>query len=47
MLLGDYFVSKKEYLKAKEFYMEILSLKNLHKEFYDHARSHLILISND
>ena len=47
LLIGDYFFSKKEYFKAKEFYMEILSLKNLHKEFYDHARSHLILISND
>ena len=47
LLIGDYFFSKKEYLKAKEFYMEILLLKNLHKEFYDHARSHLILVSND
>ena len=46
LLIGDYFFSKKEYLKAKEFYMEILLLKNLHKEFYDHARSHLVLISN-
>jgi len=32
LLLGDYFASKKEYLKAKEFYVQILSLKNLHKE---------------
>ena len=47
LLIGDYFFSKKEYFKAKEFYMEILSLKNLHKEFYDHARLHLILVSND
>ena len=31
LLLGDYFASKKEYLKAKEFYVQILSLKNLHK----------------
>ena len=47
LLIGDYFFSKKEYLKAKEFYMEILLLKNLHKEFYDHAKSHLVLVSND
>ena len=47
LLLGDYFASKKEYLKAKEFYMQILSLRNLHKELYNHARSQLIFITND
>ena len=47
LLLGDYFVYKKEYLKAKEFYMQILSLKNLHKELYNQARSQLIFITND
>ena len=47
LLLGDYFASKKEYLKAKEFYVQILSLKNLHKEIYNHARSQLIFIIND
>ena len=47
LLLGDYFASKKEYLKAKEFYIQILSLKNLHKELYRQARSQLIFITND
>ena len=47
LLLGDFFVSKKEYLKAKEFYMQILTLKNLHKELYNHATSQLIFITND
>ena len=47
LLLGDYFASKKEYLKAKEFYVQILSLKNLHKELYNHAKSQLIFITND
>ena len=47
LLLGDYFASKKEYLKAQEFYMQILSLKNLHKELYEQARSKLMLITND
>ena len=47
LLLGDYFASKKEYIKAKEFYVQILSLKNLHKELYNHARSQLIFITND
>ena len=32
LLLGDYFFFKNEYLKAKDFYLQILSLKNLHKE---------------
>ena len=47
LLLGDYFISKQEYLKAKEFYVQILSLKNLNKELYNQARSQLLLISND
>ena len=47
LLLGDFFASKKEYVKAKEFYMQILSLKNLHKELYNQARSQLVLIIND
>ena len=47
LLLGDYFASKKEYIKAKEFYVKILSLKNLHKELYNQARSQLIFIAND
>ena len=47
LLLGDYFVSKQEYLKAKEFYVQILSLKNLNNAMYNQARSQLLLISND
>ena len=47
LLLGDYFVSKKQNLKAKEFYIKILSLKNLHTELYEQARSQLMLIKND
>ena len=47
LLLGDYFVSKKQYLKAKEFYVQILSLQNLNMELYEQARSQLLLITND
>ena len=47
LLLGDYFVFNKEYLKAEEFYVQILSLKNLQKEMYEIARSRLVLIAND
>ena len=47
LLLGDFFMSKKQYLKAKEFYLQILSLKDLNQEFYNKAKSQLVLISND
>ena len=47
LLLGDYFFSKQEYLKAKEFYVRILTLKDLHNELYEQARSQLTLIKND
>tara|TARA_Y100000590_G_C15717769_1_gene1012450 strand:- start:546 stop:1193 length:648 start_codon:yes stop_codon:yes gene_type:complete len=47
LLLGDYFSSKNEYIKAKEFYTKILSLKDLNRELYNQARSRLILIAND
>ena len=46
-LLGDYFVYKKEFLKAKEFYLQILTLKNLHKEFYEEAQLQLSFIENE
>ena len=47
LLIGDYFVAKKEYIKAKEFYTQILLINNLQKDFYDQARSKLIFITND
>ena len=47
LLLGDYFVSKKEYLKAKQFYAQILSINNLQKDLYDHAKFQLSSIAND
>jgi len=47
LLLGDYYVFKKEYIKAKEFYFEILSTKNLQKEFYEKARQNLALVADD
>ena len=47
LLLGDYFVSKGEYLKAKEFYKQILSINNLQKDLYDQAISQLTLITHD
>lgn len=47
LLLGDYFVSKKEYLKAKEFYTQILLTNNLQQDLYEQARSQLAFIIND
>ena len=47
LLLGDYFVSKGEHIKAKEFYQKIFTIKNLQKDFYYHARSQLAIIANE
>ena len=44
LLVGDYYASNKEYLKAKEFYKQVLSIKNLHKNLYLHAQSQLLSI---
>ena len=45
LLLGDYFTSKKEYKKAKDFYMQILTIRNLQRELYDHANLQLASIN--
>ena len=47
LLLGDYFMSKGENIKAIEFYQEILSIKNLHKNLYDQAKSQLVIIAHE
>tara|TARA_B100000029_G_C17374991_1_gene887576 strand:- start:193 stop:840 length:648 start_codon:yes stop_codon:yes gene_type:complete len=47
MLLGDYFSYKNEYLKAKEFYTQILSIKNLERNFYNKALYKITLLNND
>ncbi len=47
LLLGDYFMSKKEHLKAREFYIQILSMNNLQRDLYDHAKLQLASINND
>ena len=47
LLVGDYFYSKEEYSKAREFYTKILSLKNINNEFYQQARSQLTLMINE
>lgn len=47
LLLGDYFMSKGEHLKAREFYTQILSISNLHQGLYHQAKSQLAFIAND
>ena len=47
LLLGDYFISKNQNLKAIEFYTQILSIKDLHKDIYDQAKSRLAFIAHD
>ena len=47
LLLGDYFLSRKEYSKAREFYLQILSIKELPEDLYNQAKFQLPFISND
>jgi len=47
LLLGDYFLSKKKNLKAKEFYLQVLSIKNLNIELTNYAKSRLMIIPNE
>ena len=47
MLVGDYYFSRKEYIKAKDFYTQILTTKNLLPELYDQAKIKLVNIAND
>ena len=47
LLIGDYFLSKNEYIKAREFYTQIFLIDNLKKDFYDQARYKLVFIGND
>ena len=47
LLIGDYFFYKNEKLKAKQFYMQILELKNLNRAIIDYTRLQLSTITND
>ena len=47
LLLGDYFMSKGENIKAREFYQQILTMNNLHKDLYDQAKLQLANINHE
>ena len=46
LLMGDYYFSKKEYVKSREFYAQLLLLKNLQEYVYYEANARLTLIEN-
>tara|TARA_B100000029_G_scaffold47104_1_gene43256 strand:+ start:3945 stop:4592 length:648 start_codon:yes stop_codon:yes gene_type:complete len=47
LFLGDYFASKKQSIKAKEFYSQVFAIKNLHNDLYEQARLQLALLNHD
>jgi len=47
LLLGDFYFSKKEFIKAKDFYAQILFKKNLQQDIYNQAKSKLAFITDD
>lgn len=47
LLLGDYFSSKKENIKAIEFYNQILTIKDAPQDIFNHAKLQIALMSNE
>tara|TARA_B110000438_G_C15805756_1_gene647229 strand:- start:959 stop:1606 length:648 start_codon:yes stop_codon:yes gene_type:complete len=47
LLLGNYYFSKKEFLKAKDFYSQILLINNLNNYLYNEAKLQLSFITNE
>lgn len=46
-LVGDYFFHKKQFMKAKEFYNQILLLKKINNDLYRQVNSKLMIIPNE
>lgn len=47
LLLGDYFLSKKEYIKAREFYEKIILIESLENNLLNQAKSQIASIPNE
>jgi len=47
IIAGNYFYSKGENLKAKDFFIQVLDIENINKELIDQAKFKLRLILND
>ena len=46
-LMGDYFTSKKEYSKAKDFFEQIINMKNISMDLREEAKFKLLTINNE
>jgi tetratricopeptide (TPR) repeat protein len=47
LLLGNYYFSRNEFLKAKDFYSQILLINNLNNYLYDEAKLQLSFVNNE
>ena len=47
LLIGNYYVSKGDNIKAKEFFQQIFLIKNLHNDLYRQAQLQLAAIINE
>ena len=47
LLLGDFYFSKREFMKAKDFYIQILFRKDLQPDLYNQAKLKLAFIADD
>ena len=47
LMLGDFYFSKNEFIKAKDFYIQVLSKEDLQPDLYNQAKLKLALISDD
>jgi len=47
LLIADFYYSKNEFIKAKDFYRQIIITENLHPDLYLQAKSKLIFIADD
>ena len=45
LLAGDYFLSKEEFQKAKEFYIQLIAINNLQQNIFDKAKYQLSIIN--
>ena len=47
LMLGDFYFSKKEFIKSKDFYLKVISKKGLQPDLYNQAKLKLAFISDD
>jgi len=47
LLIGDYYFDKSENIKAREFYLQVLNIKNLSQDFYSKVKVQMNQTSNE